>query len=232
MKNKKVLVIAAHPDDEVLGCGATISKLTRKKYNVRVIFLSDGESARRFKNKINIVKLVKIREHQAKQAAKILGIKSHKFYRLPDNSLDKVPLLKLNKIIEKEIMKFKPQTIFTHSNHDLNVDHTIVHNSTITACRPYKFKFVRSIYAFEILSSTESNFKNAKSKFFPNVFIDIKNDIKTKVKALSVYKKEIGKWPYPRSLKGIKVLSNYRGFQSGLEFAEAFQLIRGKPDTL
>ena len=89
-----------------------------------------------------------------------------KFYRLPDNALDKVPLIKINKIIETEIKKFRPRVIFTHSNHDLNVDHIIAHNSTITVCRPFKFKFINSIFAFEISSSTESNFKISK-KVFP-----------------------------------------------------------------
>ena len=227
MKNSKILVIAAHPDDEVLGCGATIAKLSKKNSNVRVIFLSDGETSRlKPKNNKNKI-LIKNRENQAKKAAKILGIKSLKFYRLPDNALDKVPLIKINKIIETEIKKFRPRVIFTHSNHDLNVDHIIAHNSTITVCRPFKFKFINSIFAFEISSSTESNFKISKKKFFPNVFVDIKKEIKKKLKALAIYKNEIEKWPHPRSIKGVKILSNYRGFQSGLECAEAFQLIRG-----
>lgn len=230
MKNKKVLVIAAHPDDEVLGCGATLSKLSKKNCNIRVIFLSDGETSRvNSKKKANkIGKEIKQRQTQAKQAAKILGIKSIKFFKFPDNKLDKIEQIKINKIIEKEIELFKPNIIFTHSNHDLNVDHIAVHNSTITACRPYKFKFIESIYAFEIASSTESNFKINKNKFSPNVFVDIRKEIKVKIKALSFYKKEIMQWPHPRSLKAVKILSNYRGFQSGFENAEAFHLVRGK----
>ena len=177
------------------------------------------------------LKIIKIKpyskiEKTKPKKAKILGIRSLKFYRLPDNALDKVPLIKINKIIETEIKKFRPDD-FTHSNHDLNVDHIIAHNSTITVCRPFKFKFINSIFAFEISSSTESNFKISKKKFFPNVFVDIKKEIKKKLKELEIYKNEIEKWPHPRSIKGVKILSNYRGFQSGLECAESFQIIRG-----
>lgn len=230
MSNKKILIIAAHPDDEALGCGGTIKKLTKKKYKIRVIFLADGETSRLRKKNIDYNKLINIRENQAKKASKILGINSLKFYRLPDNRLDQIELIKINRIIENEIEKFRPSTVFTHSNHDLNVDHIATHNSTITACRPYKYKFINSIYAFEISSSTESNFKSTKKKFSPNVFIDIKKELKTKLKALSCYTKEIKKWPNPRSIKAIKILSNYRGFQAGIENAEAFQLIRGKKE--
>ncbi len=225
-KTKKVLVIAAHPDDEVLGCGATLYKLSKKKYKIKVIFLSDGESSRKINNKKIIKDLIKKRENQAIKSAKILGIKKLKFFRLPDNKLDSFDLLKINQIIENEIKLFKPNIIFTHSNHDLNVDHVVAHNATITACRAYKFRFINSIYAFEISSNTESNFKISKKKFSPNVFIDIKNEITKKLEALSQYKNELEKWPHPRSLKALKILAHYRGTQSGLDSAEAFQLIR------
>jgi N-acetylglucosamine malate deacetylase 1 len=223
IKAKKVLVVAAHPDDEILGCGGTLYNLKKKGSNISAIFLSDGESSR--KNK-KIDQLIINRKKQALKAAKIIGIKKIIFGNFPDNSMDSVPILSIIQFIEKQIKIIKPDTVFTHYENDLNIDHQIVNRSVITACRPTKNQFVKSILFFEILSSSEWNISNKNKNFKPNYFIDISKSVKFKVKALKCYKKEIKKWPHPRSIEGVKLLSKTRGSSVGLPNAEAFILGR------
>ena len=222
---KNILVIAAHPDDEILGCGGTLIKYQKKGYRVKVIFISDGETSRRSTAK-NIKMLILRRENQAIKVSELCKFLKPVFLRLPDNQLDRIALLDITKKIENEITQHQPHIIFTHSESDLNIDHRIVHQATMTACRPYKFKCVKSIYSFEIPSSTEANFTEKKKFFNPNYFFDVEKEIKKKIDALKVYKQELEKWPHPRSLKNVKLLANYRGSQSGLKYAEAFNLLR------
>ena len=222
MKNKKILIVAAHPDDEMLGCGGTIDKLSKNKCKFFVLFLTDGVSARG-KNKN---KEAKLRKKNSLNALKVLGVKKTRFLSYPDNSLDKVPLIKIIKEIESIIVKFKPDTIFTHSNVDLNIDHEIVSRAVITATRPKPNFCVKNVLLFETLSSTEWNFNFKKKSFSPNFFVDISKNINTKIKAAKKYKKEINAWPNPRSINGIKNLAKYRGQSVGLKYAEAFYLLR------
>jgi len=222
-KFKNILVVASHPDDEVLGCGGTLYNLKKRGAKISALFLSDGESSRKH-SKIN--KLIKDRKKQAVQAGKILGIKKMIFGNFPDNSMDTIPILKIIQFIEKQIKKIKPDTIFTHFESDLNVDHQITSKSVITACRPIKNLSVKSILFFEILSSSEWNISIKNKSFIPNYFVDIKKSLKFKLKALKCYKREMRKWPHPRSLEGVKLLSKTRGSSVGLSNAEAFILGR------
>ena len=176
MKNKRVLVVAAHPDDEMLGCGGTIAKLSKKKSKIFSLFFTDGVSARE-KNKNKEINQRKI---NSLRALKVLGVKQSKFLSYPDNSLDKVPLIKIIKEIENIIKVFKPDTIFTHTSVDLNIDHEIVSRAVITATRPKPNFCVKNIYLFETLSSTEWNFNFKKKSFNPNFFVDITKSIKFK----------------------------------------------------
>ena len=222
-KFKNVLVVASHPDDEVLGCGGTLYKLKKKGVKISGLFLSDGESARKHP-KIN--KLILERKNQAIKAGKILGIKNICFGNFPDNSMDSVPILNIIQFIEKQIKIVKPDTIFTHFESDLNVDHQITSKAVITACRPIKNQTVKSILFFEILSSSEWNISIKNKSFKPNYFVDISKSIKFKLKALKHYKREMRKWPHPRSIEGVKLLSKTRGSSVGLPHAEAFILGR------
>ena len=222
-KSKNILVVASHPDDEVLGCGGTIYNLKKKGAKISVLFLSDGESSRKHP-KIN--KLILERKKQATEAARILGVQKIFFGNFPDNSMDSVPLLKIIQFIEKHIKKIKPDTIFTHFESDLNVDHQITSKAVITACRPIKNQTVKSILFFEILSSSEWNISIKNKSFKPNYFVDISKSIKFKLKALKQYKREMRTWPHPRSIEGVKLLSKTRGSSVGLSNAEAFILGR------
>jgi LmbE family N-acetylglucosaminyl deacetylase len=223
MKNKKkILVVAAHPDDELLGCGGSLIKLSKKKYEIFALFFTDGVSARDKKNK----KIILNRKNNSLKSLKIMGVKNTKFLSYPDNNLDKVSLIKIVKEIENVIFKFKPETIFTHSNVDLNIDHEIISRAVVTASRPKPNFSVKMILLFETLSSTEWNFYYKKKSFNPNYFIDITSTIDKKIKAAKAYKNEINAWPHPRSIKGIKNLAKYRGQSVGLKYAEAFYLLR------
>lgn len=219
-KNKQnILIIAAHPDDEVLGCGGTIYKLIKLGHNVSVLYLSNGVSSR---NPNELKKQILSRKKSAIKSCKILGVKNFYFENLNDNSFDTEPMLKIVKIIEKYVSKIKPKTIFTHSFSDLNIDHQITNKAVVTACRPTSKISVKNLYFFEILSSTEWNFSDKSYNFNPNYFEDITLSIDKKILALKAYKDECRNWPHPRSTEGTITLAKYRGMTVGLKFAEAF----------
>ena len=221
-KNKKsILVVAAHPDDEVLGCGGTIAKLAESGSAVNVLFISNGVDSRGGKQK-EIKNNIEIRKRAAIKSCKILGTKYPKFLGLPDNQLDMFSLLQLTKMIEKFIKKYSPTVVYTHFEEDLNIDHRIVHKAVITACRPQKKCPVKTLFFFEVPSSTEWKIKNKKNSFEPNWFEDITSTREKKYKAIKAYFMELKKWPHPRSLKGIKALVGWRGATAGVEAAESF----------
>jgi len=220
----RILIIAAHPDDDILGCGGYISKHS-KKDKIRVVFIAEGSSCR-FNNNVDqdVKDTIHNRNQFAIKALKILGVDDVKFHNLRCGTLDQVPILKINKIIENEINNFKPNIVFTHSDKDVNNDHLIVHKSTIIATRPASKFFVSKVYSYEVLSSSEWRFSKS---FTPNYFEKLsKSDLSNKWNALKEYESEIKPFPYPRSFEGIKALSNYRGMQCNCKYAEAFELIR------
>jgi len=227
LTKSKVLVFAAHPDDEVLGCGGTMAKISTKGGSVRSIVFSDGVSSRKNNKKKDLKKILD-RKNSCILAAKILGSKKPIFGTFPDNELDTIPLLQLVKFVEKYINKYKPNLIFTHFNNDLNIDHQLVSRAVVTACRPQKKNTVKNILFFEIPSSTEWKIETDSKKgiFNPNWFEEISKTLSKKIKAIKIYKEEIRKWPHPRSTKGIKVLAEWRGATAGYEAAEAFVLGR------
>ena len=204
MKNKKILVIASHPDDEVLGCGGTLIKYSKMDYEIRIVFMTNGVSSR---SKIKNNEILK-RKKAAIKACKILGANKPKFFNFKDNQMDSVPLLKIVKVIESEINLFKPSIIFTHFNGDLNIDHEITSRATLTACRPTLNHPVKSLFMFYVPSSTEWSHNKNKKNFIPNWFEDISKSDKQKKLALNCYKTEMRKWPHPRSLKNISNFQN------------------------
>jgi len=222
---RKIMLIAAHPDDELLGCGGTLLYFKDMGYEIKIVFLSDGESSR-LKKKDKKKILIKKREQEAIKISKICNFIKPSFARFSDNQLDQISLLKIIKFIEKEILKFKPSIIFTHNENDLNIDHKTVFDAVVTATRPSTQTFVNSIYCFETPSSTENNFSTLKVKFNPNLFFDITKFINKKLELLKNYKNEIRKYPHSRSLQSVKVLAKYRGTQIGTKYAEAFFLLR------
>ena len=222
---KKILIVAAHPDDEVLGCGGTITKSTSEGCKVYIVFMTNGIASRNRKKK-DIKKEVNERKRAAIKACKIMGAEKPNFLDFQDNQLDKYPLLKIVKNVEKFIKKYSPSVIFSHYGGDLNIDHQIVNKAVITACRPQKQSTVKKLLFFEIPSSTEWQITKPSKTFNPNWFEDISSVIKKKLNALQAYKSELRKWPHPRSKKGVKTLALWRGATVGVEAAEAFILGR------
>jgi len=223
---KKILFIAAHPDDEILGAGGTIAHFIKQKHQVYVIYMSEGVSARysNLKNK-KFKKETIEREIMAKKASSVLNFKIIKFFRLKNMRMKYEVLMNISKKIQKYIEKIEPDEIFTHHSSDLNPDHKTTFDAVFTACRPSNSFFVKKICLFEIPSSTDWS-SNTINRFHPNLFIDIENYIGLKNKALKCYDKELRLPPHPRSLKNLEALSVFRGGAVNLKYAEAFQIIR------
>jgi LmbE family N-acetylglucosaminyl deacetylase len=221
-----ILLVFAHPDDEVLCCGATTAKFAMQGANVSTLILSDGVSSRYDDKELSKMnKEIKNRQNEMKMANKIIGSKKVFMANFPDNSFDSVPLLDVVKKIEEIKEKTKPQIIFTHHFGDLNIDHQITYQAVLTATRPMQGETVKEIYSGEIPSSTEWNFEPRK-QFIPNLFFDVSKTINKKIKSLAKYKSELREYPHPRSLQHIMELAKFRGACSGLDFAEAFYLVR------
>jgi LmbE family N-acetylglucosaminyl deacetylase len=228
-KKKKVLIVAAHPDDEVLGCGGTISKLNKEGNQIFCLILGRGKSSRYSKEEIKSFKIKSeqsILEKEAYRAAKVMGISKMFFEDFPDQQYDTVPLIDIIKSIEKIKNQVKPDVIFTHHSGDLNLDHQIICKAVLTACRPLRGETVKEIYSFEVPSSTEWGLPKKKDYFTPNFFVDISETLSQKIKAMSFYRSELKKYPHPRSLKAMKITAQRWGIVVGKDFVEAFELIR------
>jgi N-acetylglucosamine malate deacetylase 1 len=222
---KNILVAAAHPDDEVIGCGGTIARHVAEGDKVFLLIFADGESARQPSGQVNKKSLEKMRERAAAKCGQKLGISEIRFLRLPDNQLDTLPMLSLVRSVEDALAEWKPETVYTHYGHDLNMDHKQVFQATITACRPYPDQCVREILLFETLSSTEW-IAPIDRPFSPNRFVDISRYLDQKVDALKAYQKELRSFPHPRSLDGVIGLARVRGQSVGISVAESFELVR------
>lgn len=217
--NKKILVVAAHPDDEVLGCGGTMARYAKNGDHVNVVFMSDGVSSRenlKAHDKNN-------RRESAKKACEILGAKPPRFFDFPDNMMDTIPLLDIVQKLEAYIQEIKPNIVYTHFKDDLNIDHQITYQAVMTACRPSPESSISKIYLFEILSSTEWSIS---STFSPNHFVNISEEFELKLNALEIYKDEIKDFPNSRSIESITALAVFRGGSVGLNLSEAFSLER------
>jgi LmbE family N-acetylglucosaminyl deacetylase len=219
---RRILIIVAHPDDEVLGCGGTIAKHSDLGDLVNVIFLADGVNSR---SDAGLIEL-EIRKTNAKAACKILGVNHISFGQFPDNKLDTLPLIEIVKYIETALTEFNPDIIYTHSALDLNIDHQIVNRAVITATRPQGNSSIKTILSFEILSSTEWFFSELMPAFKPNWFEDISKTLDRKIEAIEAYRGELRDWPHPRSIQGIRHLAGFRGATIGVAAAESFMLLR------
>jgi len=225
--NKSVLVVVAHPDDEILGCGASIAKWSALGYLVHIVIMAEGATSRSLQRDRGAKnKELSILSKSAYRAGRVLRVSSLKLLKAPDNRMDSLDLLDVVKLIEKEIDRLKPYTVVTHHGGDLNIDHRVVHEAVITACRPQPNFYVRRLLAFETVSSTEWTPPGFYSNFSPNYFEDVSGFIELKLNALSEYKSEMKEWPHPRSLDNVKNLAKLRGSSVGVESAEAFILLR------
>ncbi len=218
--NKTVLVVAAHSDDEAIGCSGTMAHHVANGDDVHVIFMTDGVGARRGGGVTG-----KLRAAATEEACSLLGVKSHICHSFPDNMMDSVPVLNITKVVENAILKIKPSTIYTHHYGDLNIDHSVTCQAVLTACRPQPGFPVREIYSFEVLSSTEWQHPG-HGVFSPHVYVNIEKYIELKKTALNIYGEEMRSHPHSRSIDNIIRLAAFRGNSVGCSYAEAFMLIR------
>lgn len=221
---KKILIVVAHPDDEVLGCFGTVARLVKEGYEAYTLILGEGKTSRDEKRIVDNKKNeIEILNSEIKKANDIIGIKKCFVYDFPDNRFDSVDLLDIIKVISKIKEEIKPDIIFTHYGNDLNIDHKITYQAVITATRPMENESVKEIYSFEILSSTEWQYPIS---FSPDVFFDIKDTIELKLSAMKCYKSELCEYPHPRSLEGIELNAKYNGMRVGKNYVEAFKSVR------
>jgi len=228
-KNKKILVVVAHPDDELLGLGATMHKLINEQNcSVRVIILGEGITSRSEKRSSEQwSKELKIHKQNIEKARKIIGYESVGIYDFPDNRFDTVALLDIIKVIEKEKKIFQPEVIFTHHGGDLNIDHQKTFEAVITACRPMKNEIVKTIITFETPSGTEWRSPTDPYHFIPNIFFSVSNsNIDSKIRGMESYEFEKRKFPHPRSPEALRMQAKRWGVINGVDNAEAFCLIR------
>lgn len=223
---RSILVLAAHPDDEILGSGGTLARLSKAGHNISIAILGEGITARYpTRSSVDPEQLDNLKE-DAKNASTILGVSDIRFFQLPDNRFDTVPLLEMVKLIELLISEIRPTIIFTHHGGDLNIDHTLVFKATLTATRPVADSPVKEILAYEVPSSTDWAFQTGQNVFMPNVFYDISTTLDIKMEALKSYRGEIKAPPHPRSLDAIRENASRWGHIIGVRAAEAFESIR------
>ena len=222
----KILVIAAHPDDEVLGCGGTIGRLSHEGHDVYIAILGEGIASRFRKGDRWDRSLIAQLRERSREVAQFLGAKDVMIWDLPDNRFDTVPLLDIVQVIEETIDKVAPEVVYTQHGGDLNIDHGRVYRATLTATRPGAGRMVRTLYAYEVPSSTEWAFQQFQPSFRPNVFMDIRGTLEMKVKAMQMYDSELRRFPHPRSPKALESIAYRWGSLAGLEAAEAFELVR------
>ncbi|MBN3881471.1 MAG: PIG-L family deacetylase [Nostoc sp. JL34] len=222
-----ILIVAAHPDDEVLGCGGAIAKHTQQGDIVHVLILAEGATSRtpqrdrkKLQNELSALAEV------AHQASEILGVTSLTLHDFPDNRMDSCDLLDITKVIEQEIVQYQPEIIYTHHIGDVNIDHCRIHQAVVTATRPMPGSTVKTLLFFEIASSTEWQTPGSAPAFVPNWFVDISETLSLKLEALAAYESEMRPWPHARSVAALEHLARWRGASVGVEAAEAFILGR------
>ncbi len=220
-----VLVIAAHPDDEILGCGGTMARHAHDGNNVHVMILAEGATSRaQQRDREQWREKLATLSSAADKANKIVGASSLEMYDFPDNRMDSCDLLDVVKVVEQGIEKYQPEIIYTHHRGDVNVDHQIIQQAVTTAVRPMPGSIVKTVLFFEVASSTEWQMPGAAPVFQPNWYVDISETLNQKLAALEAYNTEMRSWPHARSIKALEHLAHWRGANIGCDAAEAFIL--------
>ncbi|MGI6561553.1 MAG: PIG-L deacetylase family protein [Clostridia bacterium] len=223
---EKVLVIAAHPDDEVLGMGGTIAKYASRGDEVAVLIVTDGSTSQ-YRNDPKLQDIIREKKLETSNCAAVLGVK-HVFYgELPDMRLDVTPHIEINRVIENAINDFQPSVVFTHFIGDVNKDHRRVYESTLVACRPVSEQCVKRLFLYSVPSSTEWNVQTATNVFLPNWYEDISGEFaEKKYRAMECYETELREYPHPRSVEYLRTADTAEGNRVGLLSAESFILLR------
>lgn len=222
---KKVLVIAAHPDDEVLGMGGTIAKLVKSGCVVDVMIVTDGSSSQ-YRDSDRLDEIISAKKKETRNCADILGVRDIYYGELPDMKLDTTPHIRINQVIEDVIDKVQPDTVFTHFWGDVNLDHQNVYKSTLVAVRPVMGQVVKELYCYRVPSSTEWTPNKADTMFMPNYLVDIEKFAEQKYKAFACYSTELREYPHPRSIQHLREIDKAAGLRVGMLAAEEFVLLR------
>lgn len=215
-----VVVVAAHPDDEILGPGATLAKHARAGDAVHAVVLAEGATSRYEAG-------MKESLHEAgDRAARAIGFASIRFESFPDQRLDSVPLIEITQRVEKILETLDPAVVYTHFGGDVNLDHGVVARAVLTACRPYRFPGLRRLAAFETPSSTEWGAPCEGSGFRPNLFVDVTSTLDAKIAAIECYESELRPYPHPRSARALRERAAYWGSVAGRAAVEPFMILR------
>lgn len=226
MLGERILIVCAHPDDDILGCAGVMAKLRKRGAAVRVMFLGEGSSCRYTPTEhegLECQSAIALKQLDARAALAMLDVNDIVFRKTKCGRFDMTPLIDIGKLVESEIADFRPDTVLTHSFVDANNDHKVAFQATLQATRPGALNNVSTVISFEILSSTEWAFVET---FKPNYFVSIEAEIEAKLDAMAKYTTETRPFPFPRSAEGIRALAMLRGTQAGVKFAEAFQVVR------
>ena len=219
--SKTVLIVAAHADDEALGCGGTIARHVAEGDSVYLVLMADGVNSRTVASEADM----EVRRSAAERAQKILGITEVRYLGFPDNRMDSIPLLDIVQELESVVQRIAPSVIYTHHHGDLNIDHRRTQEAVMTACRPQPGCSVKEIYGFEVLSSTEWATPQTEP-FTPTLYVDISAQFPAKLAALEAYAEEMRSTPHSRSVEHVEVLARHRGYSIGVQVAEAFVVYR------
>ena len=230
LKNKKIMIVVAHPDDELLGLGASMNRITQEDWNVKthVVILGEGLTSRSDSRDVDMWK-AKLEKHKQNivEAQKAIGYGEVSIYDFPDNRFDSVPILDIIKVVESEKEKFLPDVIFTHHGGDVNIDHQRTFEAVLTSCRPMKHETVKTLITFETPSGTEWRASSDPRHFLPNFFISVEEkNVEAKIKGMESYEFEKREYPHPRSPEALRIQAKRWGVSIGRDYAEAFQIIR------
>lgn len=219
-----VLCVAAHPDDEILGVGGTLTRHAEAGEDVHICILSDGVTSR-YNEENAAQEEINQRRNRAREACETLGA-TVSLHRFPDNSFDTVPLLDIVQTIEGEIQEHTPNIVYTHHYGDLNIDHELTCRATVTATRPLADSSVDRVLAYETLSASEWSVPDTSNSFQPTSFVDISSYLDVKLDALTVYENELRESPHPRTVETVRKNAEVWGAKAGLEAAEPFEVLR------
>ncbi|MGD1875913.1 MAG: PIG-L deacetylase family protein [Kiloniellaceae bacterium] len=224
---RNILIVAAHPDDEVLGVGGTVARHAGAGDRVHTLILAEGSTSRSGQRDTGAHgDAIAALKEAARAAARCLGGEAPRFAGLPDNRMDGLELLDVVKEVETVVQEVAPAIVYTHHGGDLNVDHRIAHQAVLTACRPLPGTTLEAIYCFETVSSTEWATPDIGRPFVPNHFVDIAGQLEQKRQALACYQAEMRPFPHARSVEAVEHLARFRGASVGFEAAEAFTVAR------
>ncbi len=217
---KKILVIAPHPDDEILGCGGMMIENIKRGNEVYVCIVTKG-----FPPQFNVDR-TKRNQADARECHRAIGVKGTFFLDFPSTMLETVPRSEFNGRILKLVRDLQPDEVYIPHYGDMQKDHQLVAEACMVAVRPKYTPPTRKVYAYETMSETAWNAPSIQNEFIPNVFVDISDSLQDKKKALGLYTLQVSEFPDARSLGAIEALARYRGAQMNMQAAEAFMLIR------